>query len=357
MIYHDFHGLRLSALGLGCMRLPTRDQQIDREAVEEMVCYAMEQGINYFDTAWFYHHGESETVMGQVLGQYPRDKYFLATKFPGFEKDYFTDPERIFQTQLEKCQVDFFDFYLFHSVCQKNLQWYLDPAFGAFILQKKREGKIRHLGFSAHCSPSDMRKFLDAYGPELEFCQIQLNYLDWDLQNAREKVALLRSRNIPIWVMEPVRGGRLARLEPVYLQRLQALRPEETPPGWAFRFLQGIPGVTVVLSGLSDMQQLRENVGTFREACPPEPQELSVLHGIARDMIRADQVPCTGCSYCVDRCPQGIPIPEILKKYNEKDWSADIRCIGCGSCQKVCPQGIAIPRILDRYMDQHSESL
>ena len=257
MIYKKFQDVKLSALGLGAMRLPVidgDDAKIDERAVEKMVACAMEQGINYYDTAWGYHGGCSEVVMGKILQQYPRENYYLATKFPGYDLTNMDKVETIFEEQLKKCNVEYFDFYLFHNVCEMNIDAYLDEKYGiyAYLLKQKENGRIRHLGFSAHGSCEVIRRFLEAYGEKMEFCQIQLNYLDWTFQQGKEKVELLQEYGIPIWVMEPLRGGRLAALPEKEKEALHALRPMEKVPAWAFRFLQSVEGITVILSGMSD---------------------------------------------------------------------------------------------------------
>ena len=262
MIYRDFQDLKLSALGMGAMRLPVMagdDSAIDEAATAEMVAYAMERGINYFDTAWGYHGGHSEEVMGRVLSRYPRESFYLATKFPGYDLSNMDQVEAIFEKQLKKCGVEYFDFYLFHNVCEMNIDAYLDEKYGIYpyLMKQKKAGRIRHLGFSAHGSYEVMKRFLEAYGSEMEFCQIQLNYLDWSFQGAEAKVELLRSYDIPVWVMEPLRGGRLAALPEETMEKLRTFRPEEKAPAWAFRFLQSVPGVTMILSGMSDFQQLQ----------------------------------------------------------------------------------------------------
>ena len=253
MIYRDFQDMKLSALGFGSMRLPVvdgNDAQIDEAAALAMVDYALAHGVNYFDTAWGYHSGNSELVMGKALARHPREKFFLATKFPGYDLANIDKVEAIFEKQLEKCRVDYFDFYLFHNVCEMNIDAYLDPKYGIheYLMQQKAAGRIRHLGFSAHGAYPVLKRFLDAYGNDMEFCQLQINYLDWDFQDAKAKVELLKEHNIPVWVMEPLRGGKLARLEPAYEARLKALRPQESIPAWAFRFLQSLPTVAVTLS-------------------------------------------------------------------------------------------------------------
>lgn len=356
MIYKQFHELQLSSLGLGCMRFPQNsknEDDINESAVAEMIEYAMSSGINYFDTAWIYHGGASESVIGSILSKYPRESYYLATKYPGFDGECFKDPESIFQTQLKKCCVDYFDFYLFHNVCENNIDDFMskDTGVADYLFRQKQEGKIKHLGFSTHGSLQTIKRFLDAYASELEFCQIQLNYLDWELQNAKAKVELIRSYGLPIWVMEPVRGGRLAQLNPDEAEKLKAFRPDESAASWAFRFLQDVQGVTVVLSGMSNMQQLQENIATFSTQAPLTAQEHAAIMDIAHGIISSNTVPCTGCSYCVDHCPQGLRIPEIIKKYNDKDWSESPDCIGCQSCETVCPQGISIAQVMQSYKE------
>ena len=268
MIYKNFQDLKLSALGLGTMRLPTidgDDAKIDEITTAQMFDYAIQNGINYFDTAWGYHNGNSEIVTGKMLARYPRDSFYLASKFPGYDLSNMGKVREIFEEQLKKCQVDHFDFYLFHNVYEKNIDPYLDEKNGilAYLLEQKKNGRIRHLGFSCHGSLDVLKRFLDAYGEYMEFCQIQLNYLDWNFQDAKAKVKLLNERSIPIWVMEPVRGGRLTHLPGSAENALKKLRPDEKIPAWAFRFLQAVPGVTMVLSGMSNMEQLQENIATF----------------------------------------------------------------------------------------------
>ena len=363
MIYKEFQDLKLSALGMGCMRLPIINGQedvIDEPAVAEMVAYAFSQGINYFDTAWPYHRGNSETVMGNVLSQYPRESYYLATKFPGFAKENFENPAAIFEKQLEKCKTDYFDFYLLHNVTERNVENFMNEDFGVvdYMLKQKQAGRIRHLGFSTHGSLATMRRFLEKYGEHLEFCQIQLNWLDWNLQNAKAKVELLKEFYLPVWVMEPVRGGRLVNLPEGDLEKLNALRPGVTTPEWAFRFLQSVDGITMILSGMSNMQQLQENIATFCEEKPLNDHEWKVLMELSKDMIARNAVPCTGCSYCVDHCPMSIPIPDVIKLYNalaegitEKPGiPGPADCIACGSCKPLCPQGIDIPKIMADYV-------
>lgn len=364
MIYRNFQEIKLSGLGMGAMRLPVidgDDSRIDETKTQAMVDYAMEQGVNYYDTAWGYHDGHSETVMGKALNRYPRESYYLATKFPGYDLSNMDKVEEIFEKQLEKCGVGYFDFYLFHNVCEMNIDAYLDEKYGIYeyLMKQKAAGRIRHLGFSAHGNLDVMKRFLDAYGKDMEFCQIQLNFLDWTFQGAKEKVELLKEWNIPVWVMEPLRGGKLAKLAAEDEKALKALRPEENIPAWAFRFLQSVPGVTMVLSGMSNLQQMQDNIHTFAEDKPLTEKEMDTLLQIADGMVKKIVLPCTACHYCTSHCPQGLPIPELLALYNEHCFTEGgfiapmalsaypqeklpSACIGCRSCEAVCPQQIKI---------------
>lgn len=374
MIYKNFQDCKLSALGMGTMRLPVidgQDARIDEAAALEMVDYAMAHGVNYYDTAWGYHAGNSELVVGKALARYPREQFYLATKFPGYDLSNMGKVKEIFAKQLEKCQVDYFDFYLFHNVCEMNIDAYLDPKYGIadYLREQKASGRIRHLGFSAHGSVPVMRRFLEAYGDCVEFCQIQMNYLDWTFQDAKGKVELLKEYNLPVWVMEPLRGGRLARLGEEHTRRLAALRPDEKTPAWAFRFLQSIPEVTVTLSGMSSMEQLTENLRTYEAHRPLDGEEMSELLAVADEMLGKKALPCTACHYCTSHCPQGLDIPELIKLYNEHNFTGGgfiapmvmmsypeekkpSACIGCRSCEAVCPQQIKISEAMADFAEK-----
>lgn len=374
MIYKQFQDIRLSALGLGAMRLPVlegKDAQIDEPAAQEMVDYAMEYGVNYYDTAWGYHSGQSELALGRALARYPRESFYLATKFPGYDLNNMGRVEEIFEAQLKKCQVDYFDFYLFHNVCEMNIDAYLDPQYGidAYLTAQKANGRIRHLGFSAHGSVPVMRRFLEAYGDHIEFCQLQINYLDWTFQDAKAKVELLKEYDIPVWVMEPLRGGRLAKLGESHTRCLNALRPDEATPAWAFRFLQTIPEVTMILSGMSNMAQLQDNVHTFETEKPLTEGELSELMEIADEILGRKALPCTACRYCTDHCPQGLDIPGLIGLYNEHNFTEGgfiapmalaacpeekkpSACVGCRSCEAVCPQQIRISEVMKDFTEK-----
>ena len=360
----NFKGLSLSRLGFGAMRLPVNeDGFINQEAVEEMVAYAIGHGVNYFDTAYPYHGGNSEISIGRALSRYPRDTWYLASKYPGHQIAASYDPAQVFEDQLKKCGVEYFDFYLLHNVYENSIATYLDPRWGIldYFREQVKKGRIRHLGFSSHARPDTLEKFLDFAGDDMEFCQIQLNYLDWTLQDAKAKYDLLTRRGIPVWVMEPVRGGRLANLSDEDTAKLKSLRPEESVASWAFRWLMNLPGVKMVLSGMSNMAQMEDNVRTFSDGAPQTGQESALLMELADSMKNA--LPCTRCRYCCDGCPQGLDIPMLIHAYNDAKFGGgstvamqfdaleeDKRpaaCVKCGACAAICPQNIDIPAALE----------
>ncbi len=369
MIYSNFQDKKLSLLGFGAMRLPTcPDGTVDEAQTREIVRMCIANGINYFDTAWPYHGGESERVLSRILSEFDRSSYYLADKYPGHQiisSGY--DPSDIFEKQLEKCRVDYFDFYLLHNVYEKSIETYSDPKWNIieYFKEQKRLGRIKHLGFSSHGGVDFLRDFLDKYGDDMEFCQIQLNYLDWTLQKAKKKYDLLTERGIPVWVMEPVRGGKLAKLSDKDESRLNAVRPGESDASWCFRFLQTLPNVKMILSGMSNAEQAADNIKTFSECSALDSSEVSLLMDIAEGM--KDSIPCTGCRYCCDGCPMGLDIPMLLSVYNDirylpstnvamrieflPDDKKPSACIGCGSCTQICPQNINIPQSLSDFAE------
>ena len=368
MQYNIACGENLSRLGFGCMRLPLNgDKTIDEAELQRMVDYAMENGVNYFDTAWPYHSGESEGAIGRALAKYPRDRWYLADKYPGHQIASSYDPAAIFEQQLKKCGVEYFDFYLLHNVYENSFDVYMDPKWGIldYFKEQKRLGRIRHLGFSTHARPDTLERFLDAAGDAMEFCQIQLNYLDWTLQDAGAKVRLLAERGIPVWVMEPLRGGRLANLTDAQAARFKALRPEESIASWGFRWLQNLPEVKVVLSGMSDYAQMVDNVRTFSTGAPQTAEEAALLQALAEELKNA--LPCTRCRYCCDGCPMQLDIPMLIHALNDIKFADSMTvpmqfdalpeekrpsaCIACGACAAICPQKIDIPAALAELSD------
>jgi len=366
MIFSDFQNKKLSALGFGAMRLPTKeDDSVDEAQVEAMVAYAIEHGVNYFDTAYPYHGGMSERVMGRVLGKYPRESFYLADKFPGHQVLSSYDPKAMFEEQLSRCGVEYFDFYLLHNVYEKSIETYLDPQWGIldYFREQKRLGRIKHLGFSTHGRLDLMERFLDICGDDMEFCQIQLNYLDWTLQDGKEKYEMLTKRGIPVWVMEPVRGGKLANFTD---ETMKQLHPEDSIASWGFRFLQGLPNVKMILSGMSNMDQIVDNVHTFERYQPLNEQETELVFDVAERMKNA--IPCTSCRYCCDGCPMGLDIPAMMSICSDIRFAPVVNsvmmiqampaekqpsaCVSCGKCTKVCPQGIDIPAVMKELSER-----
>jgi predicted aldo/keto reductase-like oxidoreductase len=391
MIYKPFANLNLSTLGMGNMRLPKIEghgEKIDERKAREIIEYAYNNGINYFDTAYRYHAGESETFIGKALSQYPRDSFYLATKMPGQMMEYKNgkynfsgllaekqgrSPAQLFNEQLEKCGVDYFDFYLLHCVCESAWDFYTSEEIGvvAYLLEQKKKGRIRHLGFSAHCRVDTLEKFLlwsETRFPDccFEFVQIQLNYMDWTLQEAGKKYDVITRHGLPVMVMEPCRGGRLAHLSPESEALLKKARPLDSIPSWAFRFLQSLPNVQVVLSGMSTMEQIEENITLFSKHDPVTDAERKLLDEAIKPLL--DLVPCTACRYCCDGCPQSLDISKLISMYNEaklkdpfalmvmnytlggmKETELPSACIACGACTKQCPQNIDIPDIMQKF--------
>ena len=373
MLHNQFQDLQLSALGFGAMRLPLLPDgsgAIDQAELDRMVDAAMAAGVNYFDTAHPYHDGKSEGAIGRSLARYPRETWHLADKFPGHQNVHGVkelQPAEVFEEQLKRCGVDYFDFYLLHNVNEQSMAYYCNPEKHCldYFLEQKAKGRIRHLGFSCHAGPEALQEFVDRYGKDLEFCQIQLNYVDWKLQDAEKKVEILRKAGLPIWVMEPVRGGKLASFAEETEAEMHALRPDESCAAWAFRWLQSVPKPTVILSGMSNLKQMKDNLKTFSGEKPLNAAELAVLEKIAKDM--QGRIPCTGCRYCCAGCPVGLNIPMILSMANELQVSSSMNlmmrysalgdgkraadCIACGQCREACPQKIDVPAEMAKFAE------
>ena len=368
MIYSDFKGKKISLLGFGAMRLPLLQDgsgEVDEETVHRMVRYAADHGVNYYDTAQPYHNAKSEIIIGKALKQLPRESYYLATKYPGHQISASYDPAETFEEQLKKCDVEYFDFYLLHNVYENSIGTYTDPKWGIvdYFLEQKRLGRIKHLGFSTHAMIDTLTEFLDKYGDVMEFCQIQLNYLDWTMQSAKEKYELLTKRGIPVWVMEPVRGGKLADLGEETNEKLAGIRPGNSIASWAFRWVQGLPNVKIILSGMSNLEQMEDNVHTFEERKTLTETENQTLFEIAEGL--KNSVPCTACRYCCADCPKKLDIPMLLSLYTDMRFSPSMNvgmtvdglgeeggptaCIGCGRCAKICPQMINIPEAMQEF--------
>lgn len=360
MYYQDFKGNPISALGFGVMRLPTdpdNPDKFDRKAGQAIIDRAMALGINYFDTAHIYQKTDSEKFLGEALKKYPRDSYYLATKFYASPK---RDIREIFFQQLERLQTDYVDFYLLHCLDEDTFPLYTDPERDdlGFLRQMREEGRIRYLGFSTHASCQLLEKFLGIHNG-FDMALMQLNYVDWELLDARGQYELLTRHNIPVWVMEPLKGGRLATLNDAACQRLKAAAPNRSIPSWSFRWLMGLNNVQTVLSGMGSIEMVEDNCATFEKLQPLDPQEREILEDARAAFIGDLGVPCSGCRYCCDNCPEGLDIPLLIRLYNEKslsgeDWKvtglentkgADA-CLQCGACMEHCPQHIRIPDVM-----------
>lgn len=353
-------GLQTSLLGFGCMRLPQKNGAIDYAESEKMLDAALAAGVNYFDTAYVYHAGKSEEVMGSILKKYPRDRYYVADKMPVWLPKTRDDLERIFQEQLTRLGLDTIDFYLMHSMTTEHWGYVKKLDMLRFAEEKRAEGKIKYIGFSFHDTPALFREILDAY--DWDFAQIQYNYLDDTEQRAGELYKMLEERGLFTVVMEPVRGGDLAALPPTLGDLLQQAAPERSQASWALRYVGSKPGVNVILSGMSDPAQVRDNLRTFSEFEPLDAHERGVLEQVVKQFGQIPHIACTGCQYCMP-CPAGVDIPGNFDFYNsyqrfganpgrvrrwgmlDKKYDA---CVECGACLSKCPQHLAIPEELKR---------
>jgi len=386
MLYKQFKDKKLSWLGMGAMRLPTTEPRgpIDEAKARELLEHAYESGVNYYDTAYRYHGGASETFVSEVLRQYPRDSYYIATKFPGhmmqcadgkivgagyMASETITTPAKIFEDQISRCVVDYFDFYMLHNVCETAWDVYADEDFGVikYLAEQKKAGRIHHLGISAHGRPETIDKFLSLHPGLFEFVQIQINYLDWVLQDAGKKYDVITKHGLAVISMESIRGGALAKLNDEAEAMLKAARPNDSIASWAFRFLQSLPNMPVVLSGMTTMEQLKENIEFFSKDDPTTEEENALLLKVVDKL--ADVVPCTQCEYCLEACPVGLNIPKLIMLDNERRFNGENNfvmqfttgamkadelpsaCTECGKCNELCPQEIDIPPILKRFAE------
>ncbi len=352
-----------SLLGFGTMRLPKLYEDksdIDYELGEKMIDYAYAHGVNYYDTAYPYHEQKSEAFIGHALKKYPRDTWYLADKLPMWLVEKQEDVRTLFEQQLERCQVEYFDFYLCHAMGKERFEKMKEQNVYEELVALKKEGKIRHLGFSFHDSTEVLKEMIDFY--EWDFVQIQLNYLDWERQDAKGQYEALVAKNLPVVVMEPVRGGTLATLSPDAVDVLKTANPDVSTASWAIRFVASNPGIMTVLSGMSTMEQVVDNVATMTDFKPMTEEEIDIVNKAKDAFIANTTVPCTACRYCMD-CPAGVDIPGMFKLYNDfkiskfppmfvdgyeamKDCNAEL-CVACGACMQHCPQGIQIPELME----------
>lgn len=372
MIYSEFKGLSLSRLGFGCMRFASDPAtgEIDQARVNAMFDLAIEKGVNYFDTAYPYLGGKSEIAMAEALKKYPRESYYIADKFPGHSLPGPVDNIALFNLSLQKCRTEYFDFYLLHNITEWSVKIYESDEYHIIpdILKMKEEGKIRHLGFSFHGGPDLLEEFLTRHEGKFEFVQIQCNYLDWTLQDAKKKYDIITRHGLGVWIMEPCRGGKLAVLREEESAKLKKFSDTASDASYAFRFLQDLPNIKVILSGMNEISQVEDNLKTFETHVPLSEEERNTLFEIAEGMKKG--VPCTACRYCCDGCPVQLNIPYLLSVYNDYKYAPSAvsgmrldglsdnelpsACIRCGQCTHACPQSIDVPKALAELADMYA---
>lgn len=350
--------------GFGCMRLPTVDDNIDTAEFSKMVDYFIESGFNYFDTAHGYHSGKSEPAIKECLtSRYPRDAYVLTDKLSGFFLKSAEDIIPLFNSQLEACGVDYFDFYLMHAQNKTNFETFKEMHAYETVLELKKQGKIKHFGISFHDKADVLDRILTEY-PQIEVVQIQFNYIDYDSVSVESKKCydVCRRHNKPVIVMEPVKGGSLVKLPDDAKKVLGDLNGGSTA-SYALRFAAGFDGIMMVLSGMGNMDMMRDNVSSMREYKPLTEEETCAIEKVRAIIKGQDMIPCTACRYCTDGCPMGIPIPDLFSCMNAKNtfhnWNSSFyyekhtesggkasECIECGQCESVCPQQLKIRDLL-----------
>ena len=363
-----FKDTEVSRLGLGTMRLPVKtplkreaNPMIDYKRGQELVDLAYKNGVNYFDTAYMYHAGKSEAFIGTALKKYPRESFFLADKLPVWMCLKKSDMEKIFNKQLERCGVDYFDFYLLHALDGDNWKKCVKYDAISFVEQKRKEGKVRNFGFSFHGSIEDLKTIVAAHN--WDFAQIQMNYLDWKNQNAKEQYQILTDAGIPVIIMEPVRGGKLANPPKAAQELFRNAAPDKSMASWAIGFDASFDNVLTILSGMNAPEQMLDNLNTLTDFTPYSDTEMQICANAASILNKNDIIPCTGCDYCAD-CPKGVKISSIFAVYNklkneevtnveaqaEYD-KIDVRanaCVNCGKCKTHCPQQIDIPKWMNK---------
>lgn len=349
-------GVTPSLLGYGCMRFPTIDGEIDEVKSQALLDYAYENGITYFDTAYPYHDGKSEPFVGKAMKKYDRESYYLATKLPVYKVEKTEDVRKIFEEQLEKLQTNYVDFYLLHAIGRERWKQILDMDIIGECEKLQREGKIRFFGFSFHDEYPVFEEMLTYR--DWDFCQLQLNYIDQDIQQGMKGYDLATKHNVPVIIMEPIKGNQLAALPEEMTKEFRALDPDASTASWAFRWIGQLPNVAVVLSGMTEMEHLKDNLHTFSPLVPLSEEEEKAIDRVHDIYRKRQKNECTTCGYCMP-CPNGVNIPGNFKIWNRGAVYEDLdrakneyekmdpakradQCVACGNCEPQCPQRITI---------------
>ena len=365
-----YRDIEVPLLALGCMRLPMRNDEIDQQELDRMVDYCMEHGANYFDTAYMYVDSKSEFAIGKSLKRYKREDFILADKSPIYKMKTREDVRKIFEEQLKKCQVEYFDFYMCHNINKNSVDTYRNVAMYDELVKLKKEGRIKYLGFSFHGTPDILREVVKEH--KWDFAQLQINYLDWDVVKAKEQYDIVQAEGIPVIVMEPLRGGGLVNLSDKALAKLKEHYPDTTPASFGLRWAASRKNVVTVLSGMSNLQQVKENIQTFIDYKEMTEDEIKVADEISKIIQSQGEINCTACKYCMEVCPRGINIPAAFALYNQYKVSKSKMsftmyydtlseaeqpdaCIKCGLCSKNCPQNLDIPALLTKIADEYKK--
>ena len=365
-----FKDLSVPLLGFGCMRLPMRGEEVDMNELEKMVEYAMQHGANYFDTAYMYVDGKSELAMGKVLSNYKREDIILADKSPAMYMKSKDDVKRIFEEQLKKCKTDYFDFYMVHNINKNTIDNYRNFEMFNQLNEFKKQGLVKYVGFSFHGTPEMLREVAPEH--PWDFAQLQINYLDWDVVKAHEQYDIVQAQKIPVTVMEPLRGGGLVNLSEKAAAKLKELYPDTTPAAFGLRWAASRSNVITVLSGMSNLKQMQENIQTFIDYKDMTEAEIKAADEIAKIIQSQGEINCTACKYCTEVCPRGINIPAAFALYNQYkvtnnkgifsmyystlgESEKPDKCIKCGLCNKNCPQSLDIPNLLAKVEKTYSD--
>ncbi|MDP4133989.1 MAG: aldo/keto reductase [Bacillota bacterium] len=362
--------IQTSLLGYGCMRFPTKEGKIDYPEAEKLIDTAIRGGVNYIDTAYPYHNGESEPVVGKILKKYDRSSFFIATKLPCWSIESVEDAKKLFEEQLNRLDMDYVDFYLLHSMNLSLFQKMADLGVLDYLDQEKKAGRIRFFGFSFHDSFSSFEKIINYR--KWDFCQIQLNYMDTEIQAGLKGLKLAEELHVPVIIMEPVKGGRLANLPEEAVLEFHKLLPDQSVSSWAMRYVGSLPGVKVILSGMSNGEQVKDNLCTFNNFKKLNNEELKAVEKVAEILKNKTKNGCTSCGYCKP-CPFGVDIPHNFSIWSElgiyqnkeitktewKHWIADKEkaknCMDCGKCESLCPQKISIRADLKKLQKELDE--